>query len=401
MNSAGPNLSAPHLALKELRHDWQSAACFVAALVGVLAPLLLLLALKNGVIDALVGRLVENPSNREIIAMGVERFDPAFFAALAARSDVAFIMPATRRINAAATALRNPETRAIERSVPLIGSAEGDPLISGASVAPGQVWLSATLAETLALGAGQRVEMLIGREVDGSRETARVQLSVLGVLDAEAYGRQAMFLSLGDLLAVERFRDDPQISVSTYDTPRPAPQSYASFRLYARDVADLDSLQATLKEMGIQTRPRVQNATLLMRFRDSLNILYFAIAAVALAGFWASMSANLRGMVERQRVTFSLLRMLGMTPRTCARIPLVQSLIMVGAGVLVTQIIVLPALLIINATFTVPAGTAVAQLSVADLTATLAIGLFTAATASIWAVRAVMGIETDEVLRHG
>ncbi|WP_231125786.1 hypothetical protein [Roseovarius gahaiensis] len=157
------------LALKDLRHDWQAAVCFIAALVGVLAPLLIVLALKNGVIGTMVGRLVEDPSNREILAVGAGRYDQDFFNALAARGDVEFAMPATRSINTSADAVQNMANRQLERAVPLVPSAAGDPLITAfAPVGPGQVYVSAALSEALGgLRAGAMLEILIGREIDG------------------------------------------------------------------------------------------------------------------------------------------------------------------------------------------------------------------------------------------
>ena len=125
------------LALREMRHDWQAAACFMAALVGALAPLLIILALKNGAIDGMLGRLVEDPANREIIAVGAGRHDPEFFNQMRARDDVLFVTPKTRNINAQANAVQNKSARKLVRRVSLIPSAPGDPLSTTADVASG------------------------------------------------------------------------------------------------------------------------------------------------------------------------------------------------------------------------------------------------------------------------
>ena len=389
------------LAVRELRYDWQAALCFVSALVGVLAPLMILLALKNGVIGTMVDRLVEDPANREIIAMGADSYDPAFFAEFSARDDVGFLIPATRRINAAASALRNPVNRALERGVPLVPSAEGDPLLSGGAATPGVVWLSHTLAQTLSLSAGDQIEMLIGREIDGNRETARVTFRVAGVTAPEAVSRQAMFVSLPDLLAVEAFRDDRTISVETYGDARETPERYASFRMYARDLADLPVVLRALNARDVQVRPRAENATLLLAFRSNLNLLYTGIAIIAVAGFWAAMAANLRGMVERQRVVFSLLLLLGMSRAAAARVPLIQSVILVLGGVVLTLALTVPILVIINVVFADPSGNPLATLGPLDVVATVGLGIVTAGTAALWAMRSVSRIETDEVLRNG
>ena len=390
------------LALRELRHEWLAALCFVAALVGVLAPLLLLLALKNGVIGAMVDRLVEDPANREIIAMGAESYDAAFFTRVGAWSETGFIMPATRRINAQASAIRNPATRALDRSVPLVPSAPGDPLIaSDSGAAPGQVWLSSEIASAIDATTGSEIEMLIGREVDGTSETARLPLRVLGVLAPDAYGRKAVFLSLPDLLAVEQFRDDLRLGVEDLARADTSPERYASFRLYARDLNDLQPLMNRLAAEGITARPRVENVALLLGFRDNLNLLYGFVAVIAVLGFWASMVANLRGMVERQRVSLSLLQFLSMTPRACAQIPLAQSLVLVGVGVMLTLVLVLPGLVVLNTAFQAPSGDPVARLGLSDIGWVLVLGAVTGGSAALWAMRAAAAITSEEVLRNG
>lgn len=389
------------LALRELRREWLSGLCFVAALVGGLAPLLVILALKNGVIDAMVDRLVEDPANRELIAVGAGAHDAAFFARLAARPDVGFAIPATRSINAQANALRNPATRALEQAVTLIPSGPGDPLLRGAAVAPGTVVVSEPLAHDLGLVSGGPVEMLIGREIDGQSETARAVFGVGAVLPPEAYGRKAVFLALPDLLAVERFRDDAAVSVADWRSAVPEPPTYASFRLYATRLEDLAGLETALRRAGVETRPRAQNAAVLIGFRDTLARLYAGIAALGVAGFWAAMAANLRGMVARQRLNFSLLALVGMGLRARRLVPLAQSAVLMATGVAVTLALVSGLLAAVNAVFRASSGETVARLGMGDVAAVLGLGLLTAATAAIWAMRAIGGIGADEVLREG
>lgn len=391
------------IALREMRHEWLASLCLVAALVGGLAPLLLILALKNGVIDAMVNRLVEDPANRELIAIGAGQHKPAFFQRLSARADVAFVMPATRTINAQANALRNPATRRSAQSVSLIASAEGDPLLAGAApfVRPGAVVLSAELGEALELGAGGQVEMVIGRDIDGRREAARAVFEVLAVLPPERYARKAAFVALPDLLATERFRDDATITPDAWRQARPDPETYASFRLYAARLEDIGPLGAALRGDGVDTRPRAQNATLLVNFRDNLGFLYGVIAVMGVAGFWAAMAANLRGMVARQRLAFSLLALIGMPRRVRRLVPLVQSVVLTMVGIVATLGLVGGILLLVNGLFQRSTGETVARLGAADLGATLLIGVGVAVSAALWGLRAVDGIGPDQVLREG
>lgn len=389
------------LALRELRHDWIAALCFVAALVGVLGPMLILLALKNGVIGGMVDRLVEDPANREIIAVGTGEYDKDFFDWLGARQDVAFFSPATRSINALADGLRSGDGSRTELSVPLIVSGPGDPLLGAAPVSPGKVWITATLAEQLGVSNGGAVTMFIGREISGRQESARAELTIAGVVPADRYRRPAVFLSLPDLLAVERFRDQATVTPDIWLQDISAPPHYASFRLYARDLAQLEPLMQALSSRGVETRPRAENAVLLLKFRSNLDLIYALLAVLALAGFWAAMAANLRGMVERRRLAFSLLRLIGMPGRTRAMIPLLHSLLLIGSGIAVSFAVVLPALGLLNLIVPGADQDIIAALGWRDAVGAVGIGAVTAVTAATWAMYAVATIKSEEVLRHG
>ncbi|MCY4334001.1 MAG: ABC transporter [Litoreibacter sp.] len=388
------------LAVKELRHDWRGSLCFIAALVGVLAPMLVVLALKNGFIGTLIDRLVEDPSNRELLAVGSGAYDLEFFETIGERGDVAFIVPATRSINTVANSVRNRPKRNLERAVPLIPTAQGDPLLGDLIINKGEAALSETLAEELELAIGDTAEMIIGREIDGVSQNAIAELTVTGIVPERLYSRYAMFISLPDLLAIERFRDDRTLTPETWRDGAEEQDSYASFRLYAERLEDLRALEGALTDAGAQVRPRAENATVLLLFRKNLDILYAAVALIAAAGFWAAMAANLRGVVERQRVSFSFLDLLGLSDRARKSIPVFQSLILVGLGICVTFIIVLIILVTINAGFAGAPQQMVALLGVWDVIGTLILGFVTALTASAWAVLAIDKIGTEEVLRH-
>lgn len=388
------------LARRELRHEWQSAVCFVAALVGILAPLLVMLALKNGMIGTMVGRLVEDPSNREILAVGAGRYGADFYDGLAARPDVAFLLPSTRSINAQANAVRNADARQLERAVTLIPSAPGDPLVGAPAVSDGTLWVTATLAEKLGAAPGATLEMIIEREIDGRAERVRRDLSVGGIVPRDLYGRDAVFLSLNDLQAVERFRDDRTITPDTWTDARPAPDTYASFRLYAATLSDIGPLLKHLDALGAQARPRAENAELLLNFRQNLNLIYTLLATLAVIGFWAAMAANLRGMVERQRIVFSLLDLLGLPTRDRQLVPVLQGQILVQCGILLTLVIVLPVTFGINLMFADGGPDVIATLGWRDVLATMALGAVTGVTATVWALRAIVSIKPSEVLRR-
>lgn len=388
------------LALKDLRHDWRATLCFVAALAGVLAPMLIILALKNGVIDGMLGRLVENPANRELIPVGAGAYGMEFFDGLRTRPEVAFVIPATRSINTAANAVSNPARRPIAMGVLLIPSAGGDPLIDGPAVSPGKVYASTALLQQIGAAPGDRISMTISRQIDGQREAVEAPLEVIGEIPATLQPRPALYVALADLLAVEVYRDRAEVTAETWHD-QPAPARYASFRLYVRDLVDLAPLAAALEADGVRVRPRAPNAPLLIEFRDRLDRLFLVIAALAYAGFWAAMAANLRAGVERQRIAFSLFGLLGLSGPEVQAIPLIQGAVLILAGIILSLGLVAPFLGLANGVFTAGAGGMVARLDGGTILATLGLGLLTALTAGAWAAAAAGRIGPDEVLRHG
>lgn len=387
-------------AVAELRHEWQAALCFVAALVGVLVPLMVLLALKNGIVGTLVEELVDDPRNRQIIAVGAGAYQSAFFDDLRAREDVAFVMPATRAINAQADAVRNPSTRRLERGVELVPSQAGDPLVPQGAVTRGTVFLTQALADTLGATEGGQIQVIIERDIDGQIERARTDKRVGGIIPAPLYANAAVFMDITDLTDIERFRDSLEVTPDTWKEARPPTETFASFRLFVRELDDLNRVSAALDARGVSNRPRVDNAALLLGFKRNLNQLYAGIAVLAVAGFWAAMAANLRGMVERQRISFSLMSLVGMPRRGLGMVPLWQSVLLVLGGIAVTLCLVLPVLAIINAAFGSDARPVIAYLGAPDVVAVLSLGIVTALTACVWALAALSRISPDEVLRH-
>ncbi len=198
------------LAYRDFVHERRISLCFVLALMAVLAPLLVLFGLKFGLIDTVAKRLVENPRNMEIVGVGSGRYDAAWFAAMAARPDVVFVVPNTRGIAASLAVLENPSSGARLRGVQMIPTGAGDPLLGERSVSPAgldEVILTERSAKKLGVGVGGALEGRIERRRDEAVESAAVRLRVVGIAPEAALGEEAVFVSLELLVATEDYRD--------------------------------------------------------------------------------------------------------------------------------------------------------------------------------------------------
>ena len=130
------------LALKDYGHEWVMSGNFVLALAAVLAPMMVLYGLKAGIVGSMVDRLVGDPRNREIQAVGSGRYGPEWFQDLRGRPEVAFLVPRTRSIAASIDLQAEKGGRIL--AVELVPTGPGDPLLGPESHLPqgvGQVLL--------------------------------------------------------------------------------------------------------------------------------------------------------------------------------------------------------------------------------------------------------------------
>ena len=86
------------LALRDLMRQKVHLVCNVAVLAGVLVPMLVLFGVKNGVYDALVGRLLDNPATLRIDTSGNSAFTDADAAEVRGWPEAGFVTLKTRGI---------------------------------------------------------------------------------------------------------------------------------------------------------------------------------------------------------------------------------------------------------------------------------------------------------------
>lgn len=324
------------LAARDYGHEWVMSLCLVLALAAVLAPLLVLLGLKHGVVSGLLEPLREDPRNREIRLVGSQRLPPQWFEQMRRRPEVAFVLPRTRAI-AATLRLRHGEAgsgRLVEAE--LIPSAPGDPLLRAALPRPAgyeQVVLSASAAQRLEAGPGARLEGVLARVRQGSRETVSLPLRVAGVARPAAFAREALFVSVELLSAVEDFRDGRAVPALGWSgaAPRGGKRRFADFRLYTRGIDEVGPLSRELRDQGLEVRTRAADIELVRGLDRSLSLVLGIIAAVALAGYCLSLGASLWANADRKRHELSVLRLVGFVTAEIRWFPVTQALL-TGAG---------------------------------------------------------------------
>ncbi len=394
------------LAYRDFAYERRISLCYVLALMAVLAPLLILFGLKFGLVDTLARRLVESPANREVIVVGSHRFDDAWFERMRARTDVAFVVPNTRRIAASLSQLQNPETGTLVRAVQMLPTAAGDPLLDHGMTAPeglNDIVLSASTAHRLGVQIGQRLLARIDRSVAGRDEGVVWELVVSGILRPEVLTEEAALVSLPFLVATEDYRDGVAVSVLGWEgkPPPSAARTYARFRLYASSIYDVARLESNLTAEGLDVRSQLAEIAAMQSMDRNLSRVFWLIAGIGSLGFLASLAANLLANVERKRRELSILRLIGFPTASLILFPVAQAALVAILGSTAAVLVVLPVATTLNGWFvlSLQPGESICRLLPIHVALALAITLAGAVIAATWAGWRAARIEPAEGIR--
>jgi putative ABC transport system permease protein len=336
------------LALADLRHRPVLALCAALGLAAVLAPLILLAGLREGVIGGLRAALLEDPRATEIVTIANRDIAEGTLAALAARGDVAFLVPRTRALSAA---IQIEEAPGRFGRVELLPSAPGDPLLRGAGPGrAGEVIVSASLARRLALAPGVMLVGVVGRVSGGERQVLRLALAVAGVAPPEAAPRDALFAAVPLLVTVEDFLDGG-LGEDAEPGDHAGPRAFAGFRLHAARIESVPGLAAELAAQGLAVASRAEEVGALLRLDRDLALLFAILAGMGGAGYVVSLAVGMWAQVERQRRDLALLALFGL-PRAARRaVPVVQAAAIGAGGAALGAALALAAEAALNAAF--------------------------------------------------
>lgn len=319
------------LAAQDFIYEWRLSACLVLGLTAILTPLLILFGLKFGLIDTMTSRLLAEPRNREIKPVGSGAFGSSWFADMAGRPEVAFVVERTRSI-AATMNLQGPDSaRGQFVTVELVPTGPGDPLLRDETPVPdgpAQVVLSASAARKLNAAVGQLLEGSVIRRAEGSRQVATTTLRLVGVLPEASFARDGALVAKDLLVAVEDYRDAravPALGWPGEDVPA-GERIFASFRLYARSIFDVPPLRDLLAAQGLEVRTKAAEIETVQALDRSLGAIFWIIALAALAGFLLSLASSLWANVDRKRRELGVLRLVGFSTLEIVWFPVCQAL---------------------------------------------------------------------------
>jgi len=395
------------LAIAEAAHERRFFALSAFGLAAVLAPLLVLLALKHGVIDVLLTRLIQDPANREIRVALHGDFGQDFLADLAARSEVAFLVPQVRALSATVVLAAADASPPVTAEAELLPSAAGEPLLPANQPAPpaAGIALSRDLAERLGRGPGDSVRVILTRTRNGVQQRELLDLTVYAVAERGRLGGRQALVPQALLEAFEDYRDDVAVPARGWEGTHPPPaegtRRYSRFRLYAGTLDQVAPLADWLASWGVETRTEAAAIADVMAMNRSLSRIFAIVAGLGGLGYLAALATSLWSNVERKRRALSLLRLMGLPAWGLAAFPMVQALLIAGLGLALAFGLYALAAWAINALFAealVP-GERLAGLTPGHVLLAAGVTLLVALLAAGTAARRALRIEPAEGLR--
>lgn len=328
-----------YLAWRDWRFEWLLSLCAVLALASMLAPILVLQGLKNGIIDGMRERLMEDPTVLIITPKSdAGHFSPETIKEFGALPGAGFIVGRTRDTSAD-IALRNPANDA-RGSVALEPSTPGEPVLARYNVSAPQdgeepeLVLSDRSAKAIGAKKGDILEARLGRRApSGKLEAEVVKLRVADVLPPEAADRKMAFAPLTFMADMENYRDYIAVPGRGWSGEEPkGDRDYSSFRLYANSLDDVESLAAEFANRKIETVTKAREIASIRMLEKSINQVILIISLAVGAGFVAFTISSVQSAVSRKKRMLGMLRLLGFNRGPLMMYPLAQTILTATAG---------------------------------------------------------------------
>ncbi|MGZ2257489.1 ABC transporter permease [Roseobacter sp. A03A-229] len=324
------------LALRDLMRDRIQLVCNVAVITGVLVPLMVLFGVKNGVYDALIGRLLSNPANLQIDTSGNASFSPADAEEVAGWPEAAFVTLKTRSM------FDFVNVRAVSggpmRDAVVVPSGTGDPYLPDQlALAADEVALSAQLATQLNVASGESIHIVTQSE--RARQLV-FEYRVAALVPSERLSGRSVLAGIDTLDQIEAFYDGFALPEHGIADGKPLDQRVADFegiRAFARRLEDLAPLQSKLESrFGISTEANTRTVAATLALGTNLNLALALTAAVASIGLAAALVFGFWGEVMRKMRVMATLALIGIAGERLILFPIVQAGVSAGLALVIS-----------------------------------------------------------------
>lgn len=341
------------LAWKDLKNEPVLSLCLILGIVAVLAPLIVIAGLRNGVLTNIKQTLLEDPHVREIVNVSNRSFTEQDLKQIGLRHDVSFIIPRTRTL-AASLFMEKEGDHTLGRHLMLVPTGKEDPLLAMVSfpIHHDEIILSASSASYLHIHQGDRMIAYLDRIFNGTKEQIQFPLKVISIVPQSVSDKDVAFVSLPLAVAVETYQDGLQdwpSSLNNFQIPKQ--MIYAGFRLYAKQLTDVPVIDKDLRAQHIDIVSRAGDVSGLLSLNNRLSLLFILIAALGGGGLCISLGSGLWANTERKHKSLAFLRFSGFSALDLICFPLIQSFILTSCGIMISFIAAYGAGTLINYLF--------------------------------------------------
>lgn len=391
------------LAITELLKDRIGLICNVAIIAGVLVPLLLLFGVKNGVYNAMIGRLLSNPAMLQIDTAGNHAFTRADLEELRSWPETGFATLKTRSlfdyVNVRSIAARKTQEAILQPS------GAGDPTLpENVALSIDHIAISATLAQNLSLAPGDAA--LLVTQAEGRPRQLALPVTVVSVAAAEKLAGRSVLADIAILDLVEAFYDGyalPEFGVADGRDLAERVATFEGLRAYAKTLEDLQPLQSRMEtRFGLRTEARSREVASVLGLGRNLNLALALVSTVAAIGLAATLVFGFWGEVVRKRRLVATLALLGLPAKHVAAFPMIQAAMVAILGLAVSFLLLGAFALVAQKTFSsdlLDHGSIIALSFGEALTIILVVFAFVLA-AALMAVFRAMRIDPAIVLRE-
>lgn len=396
---------AVFLAWRDWRHDGLLSLCSILALASMLAPVLILMGLKNGIATGMRERLLEDPTALVLTPKSdAGSFSPEFVSRLSSLPGASYAVGRTRE-TATDITLQHAGRHA---AISLEPSTPGEPVLKRYGIAAPedgktpQLVLSAKAAQSLAAAPGAMLAASLGRRTpEGRLESVSMNFLVAAILPPEAADRKLAFAPLSLLEDMENYRDCIAVPDRGF-TGQPAATSrnYASFRLYAASLDNVEKLAAILAaDHKLEVVTHAREIAAIRELENAINQVILIISLAIGTGFTAFTLSSSESAARRKKRMLGMLRLLGFRRAPLMCFPVCQSLFTAMCGFALSLGIYALVALAIRSAFAHRGGL-VCILSLSDTAAVLFAITFLSALAAIRPAWQTAALEPSVVIRE-
>lgn len=334
------------LAWRDWKFEYLLSLCAILALASMLTPLLVMQGLKNGVIEGMRSRLLEDPTVMIITPKSdAGSFSSAFIKELGSLPGARFAIGRTRETSTDIS-MFNPETGA-RLSIALEPATPGEPVLEKYAMPvpingdEPQIVLSSTAARALGVTKGGKLDARLGRRTPaGKLESINLTMHVADVLPLEAADRKMGFVALKLMEDIENFRDYIAVPERNFTGDKlDKPRDYSSFRLYASSLDKVEALAEWLANKKIEVYTKAREIASIRMLENAINMVILIISIAVGSGFAAFTLSSVHSAVSRKKRMLGMLRLLGFNRLPLMFYPLTQTILTAVSGFLLSLLV--------------------------------------------------------------